>query len=820
MKRRRKLNIQLESWNPARLFLFVNLITAILIVLAAGSASLRYPIGSCSPAILIGTFLVTLTLAIPFRKITIDRRACLGVATGLGAVLCFLWPAISLGSMTSIFPDASNYVAFAQYLFKYPRGSDHGLSPVDQYATVFADSRFATSAVLGIVAEFLHGDAGLALIPFCAILLFNVFGGVTTLARHMGCARGTAVLAGVFSVVGGWVPDMYFVGSLDNLFFVSLLPFILVRLRMLMIGTASTKSALAFGACSAAAFYTYPEGLVIAGGIFLPVFVSTLIRVVRSTSALRKILIATPFAVALSLPYFQTFFSFLANQLACASEATVGNGIFPGLTSPAFFPALFGFGKEYPGTPYRWHDLLLPALLGILILFGILRWRRCNKALIWAFSIFVCLVSWEGVHNHYNYGVYKVLTVGTVLFIPAVFLGVDVISGQLSWRLRGRIAFVSSCILLLAAYVQLNEDFELTPKRFHFPLKPYSDLREIGSVTQGAPVSLMCDNDIDQEWALIYLRDQPLDMRFQRGSQLLPNVRFRMEQAKKPKSPARFFLVNRKMRGSIWANSKFWLVPVSEEFAPIIVSDTPNGVEEFEGSAFIWLSDRPSSFAIDSPEDGLALLFSKDVRIGPSRPEDSSRTVVIRDAGGLSQCKVADAFYTLVCLKKGLNHLEMWCAERPTREVLPNGDTRTLMLGLKDYQVRIISGNRDFVEVIHSANGLEPYQGMPLLWLSNEMTTLLIFSQAKKECLLQADQVILKPSNPAFPTRVVVVKSQDSERRWVVSDQFSIPISVKPGLNRVDLRCDNIPGVRPLPNADSRGLLLGLVNYRVTQVPQ
>ena len=286
MNNRPKSIIRVESWVPARLFLFINLITSILVVLSGAAVSLDHPVGSCQTAILIGTFALALGLVVPVRKLVVDWRACLAVAIGLAAVLYLLWPAISSGAMTSIFPDASNYLAFGQYLFRYPRSLAHGLSPIDQYASFFSDTRFATPSILGIIANFLHWNPGLALIPFSAIALFNIFAGFATLARQLGCDAHTAVLAGVFSVVFGWVPDMYAVGSLDNLLFVALLPFLLVRLWLVLTGAANIRSALACGVTWAAAFYTYPEGLAIAGVTFLPVFVSVLIRALRRKSAL------------------------------------------------------------------------------------------------------------------------------------------------------------------------------------------------------------------------------------------------------------------------------------------------------------------------------------------------------------------------------------------------------------------------------------------------------------------------------------------------------------------------------------------------------
>jgi hypothetical protein len=817
MNNRPKSIIRVQSWAPTRLFLFVNLITSILIVLSAGAVSLGYSIGSCLGVIFIGTFALGLGLAVPIPKLIVDWRACLAVAIGMAATLYLLWPAILSGSMTSIFPDASNYVAFAQYLFRYPRSLAHGLSPIYQYASIFSHSRFATAALLGIIANFLHGDAGLALIPFSAVASFNIFAGFATLARQLGCAPFTAVLTGVFSVVCGWVPDMYAVGSLDNLLFVALLPFLLVRLPLTLTETANSRSAVACGICCAAAFYTYPEGLAIAGVTFFPLFVTVLIRALLNKSALIRLAVTGGVAIILSLPYVSTFYSFLAQQLTELNEPNLGRGIFPGLISRKFFPALFGFGEEFGGTPFRWQSIWLSGILLILILFGMIRLRRLNRALAWSFLVFIGLAVWQGVQKQFSYGLYKVLTIGSVVLFPAIFLGLDTLCHRLNRTPRSTVTGVLACILVVFSSVEVYRDYNLTPKRFHVPLKPYSDLRKIGAVTHGLSLSLMCDNDVDQEWALIYLGDQPQELRFQRGSQALPWVKSVMLQARKEVNPVKFFLLNRRMSGSTWSNSKFWLVPFSEDCAPITIAETPNGVEEIEGSAFTWLSDRPTSFAIDSPLAGPAVLFSKKVRLGPSKPDDSARTVVVRDLDGIHEQKVTDLFYTLVQLKCGLNYVDLSCAEKPSLKVLPNGDSRVLMIGLQDYQVRPVRSAVQLIDILHAPNVPELLNGVPLLWLSNEPATFLIFSLKEQRCLFQADKAIAGPSNQDLAERTLAVKLNGAETRFSVAASFSNPFLLRAGLNRMDVWCDDPPLIRTLANGDSRILLLGLLNYRVTE---
>jgi len=810
--KRPKLNITLQSWLPTRIFLFINFVTASLVVLSAGAVSLHYPIGSSFNGILVGTLVCSVALIVPFRRLIVGWR--LMIALAIVAVLSIVWPSLSFWGVARTSTDTGNYVTLAQYYLRYPDGTDSGLSPIDQYASTFSGERFASLSVLGIFTRFLNGDAGLALVPFSGFLLVNVFAGFATLVRYLRCRAPISLLAGIFAVFLGWVPNMLYAGSLDNAFFIALLPFFLVRLSLMLWGRINVRSILGLGVCGAAVVYTYPEGLALSTIIFAPVF----LRVLQLAGCRRfgyiKLGLAVFLTLVLVLPYGQTFFSFLLRQINVSNHLKVGDSIFPGLVKRAFLPSVFALGEEFPGVVLHTQDTLLSIALVLFMAVGLVRWYRHNSAFVWAFFLFFCLVLWQAVLNRYSYGLYKVLTIGSILAIPAIFAGVEGFYFRCTGRFRHAGPLILGCLLTLLVAAVVWRNYNFTPKWLRVSLEPYSDLKRLRPVTRDGPVCLMCDNDFDQQWARIYLRDLPQEMRFERGIDLFPAVML----AKKETS-AQFFLVNRKMEGAVWANSKFWLVPITRETAPIVAVDSPNGIEDVQGAAFTWLSDQPTSFVIDSLRDGPAILWAGKVRIGSSRPEDPIRTVIIRDANGTTEHQVKDgkdAFYACLFLKKGLNHLGMWCAEKPTVKRLGNGDKRVLLLGLEDYQVKPISSELNLVGVIRSPNGLESYQGMPFLWLSNQPTVLLITSQGEENGVLEADKVILGPSSSGL-TRSVMVKGENSESESIIKDSFSLPISLKPGLNRFELWCTDVPVVRPLPNGETRVLLLGLVNYRVKE---
>ena len=239
---------------------------------------------------------------------------------------------------------------------------------------------------------------------------------------------------------------------------------------------------------------------------------------------------------------------------------------------------------------------------------------------------------------------------------------------------------------------RVSQNAQSTPKKTFTKLDPYMDLRRLTNVTRGAPVNLMCDNYFDYKWALIYLRDMPQEEKVERIGLFFPELRSLMEGAKQS-PPSKYVLISRNLPEAVWKNEKFSLVPVSDEFAPIVAVSPANGAETVDGASFVWLSNMPSSFAVDSPREGQAILWARKTLVRPSRPKDINRTVVVQTDLGTYDQRVQDALSIPLKLKRGMNSIQLWCRELPTLKVLPNGDGRVLLLGLEDYQIKLVPGS-------------------------------------------------------------------------------------------------------------------------------
>jgi hypothetical protein len=799
------------NWIPQRFFLSVQLVSSCLVVFGAVTVAVGLPVGPYSKIIWAVTGLI-LVFSIS-RRITVGWRALMGLGIALLAALVVVWPFLTARAMTSVFPDASNYVAFAQHCLRYPRSAIDGLAPIDQFALVFADSRFGTPALLSLLAEPFHDDCGLALIPFTALVIFQIFGGFALLARQFGCSSKLALIAGFAGAVYGWVSDLVCAGSLDNLLFLAIFPFCLVRLRLLRANNGSFRSLFGCSITFAASFYAYPEGLLVSGVIWLPILLRDAARLAKRSATRSKFVATLLLAIILVAPYLPIAGTFVVQQLSHGEQAEVGKGIFPGLLTDRFLPAFLALGQEFAGVPITFSGILISLFLCLLILLGI--WRK-RRLLLWPALLFLLLLLWQAAWKHYDYGLSKVLSAGTMLTWPATFLGIASLARFCQPRRRAAVEGLL-CIFLIGSFsVAELTSRSRTAKQFVFPLQPYQDLADLKQVVGNDGIELVCDNSIDEKWASIYLRDELCVLGLPKGEFALPTVAPLLARSRRLAEPPKFLLTDHFLPNATWTNRKFWLAPIDPESPMITIGQSANEGESLQGVRFVWLSNTETTFEIEAKSDRQAVLLSDGILMGPSLPGKYKRTLVVTANGHTWRQSITDVFYSLITLKKGWNAVSLRCDDEPILKRLPNGDTRILLLGLVNYRVTLVHKDLEIVDVIHSSNRPEGRAEAPITWLSNQLVSFLIYSKTRCKALLEADNDVPDLSKAQFVARSVVVRA-GGERRITVKDRLSIPVQLNAGLNRVALWLDVPLTIPRLANSDARTPFLDLANYRITQ---
>ena len=690
-----------------RILLAANSIWATLIVAACIPVGMRLRMVNGWPFI---AFFIFLSAGMAIRELWKSKlrvKTLLILILGFAGTGFLLWPCLIGGAFVSTASDPFFYSAYGQYVADHHRGFAVGLSPIDQFAAVVSEHRFGTASVLSFFSVLFHSTTAEAQPIFAFFVLVNIFSGFVVLGRRFGCNRLFSLAAGLFAVVGGWASNALHIGAFDNLLFLSLFPFLVVRLDLYRFGSKSWSTSLGLAILAAAVFYVYPEGLSIAGVIFLPFFCHSLwCGMYRRGRAWRRYVTSACLVLVLIIPCVQVFFGTMFQYGTTGLKTGLVGVVFPGLLSPRFLPAMFGFGQEYPGTICSPHDLVLPIIILFLIVLGCATWMRHRQSLIMVFMILIMIAIWQGLLVKDDYGLYKILFIGSLIWIPALFLGGTAVANFVPRPTRPFAVTLGTIIFFSGALALRMEQQEKIPFRQVIPMKWYSDLAGLRHRVGNRPVLLVCDYVFDreyawfdQDWALFFLRRVNLEIPKYIG--LYPEVDSSMRQAKSFIEPAAFVLVNGPIEGAIWKNERFSLFELADQakligvgtkvsFAPFAELDwlqAPNGLEHPNGKPFVWLGNNATRFLIVSSIAQTANFSGWEYLAGPGRPQDRDRNLRISIGGNVFQAAVTGTLSIEVPLKPGLNYLDIVCQDPQTVSAQSNSDPRTFPLGLWDYRI-------------------------------------------------------------------------------------------------------------------------------------
>ena len=675
-----------------RFWLAANSIWATLVVAACVSVAMRLRIDKSSPFIASVILLFVCLVLRELWKSKLSVKTLLILILGVASTGFLLWPSLTKGAFVSVAGDTFFYSSFGQYLADHHRGFEFGLSPIDQFAAVMSETRLGTASVLSLFSVLFHATTAEALPIFTFIVLVNIFSGFVILSRRFGCDRLASLAAGLLAVIGGWTPNALNIGGLDNLLFLSLFPFLVVKLDLYRFGSKSWSTSIGLAILAAALFYVYPEGLAIAGVIFLLFFCQSVWSgMYRRGRAWRRYVISSCLVLVLLSPNARIFVDTLVDHYGAGMSRAV-SGIFPGLLGPHFLPAMFGFGQEYPETMYSPHDLVLPIIMLVFIVLGCATWIRRRKSLILAFLILIMMAIWQGSLLQYDYGLYKILFIGSLVWIPALFLGGTAVASFVPRPTRPFAVILGTIIFFSGVMAQRMQQQDKIPWRRITPIKWYSDLAHLRKMVGNRPVLFVCDNAFDQEhayfdqdWALFFLRHVNLKVPKYIGMLGLAFDGY-MQRAKSPSEPAAFVLVNGPIEGAVWKNERFSLFELADQ-AKIIRVQAANGLEHVNGKPFVWLGNTAARLLIVSKVAQTANFSAWECLAGPSREEDKDRHVQISIGGNVWQQDVTGALSLEVPLKPGLNFLDIACQDSPTVTAQSDNDAGDLPLGLWDYRI-------------------------------------------------------------------------------------------------------------------------------------
>jgi hypothetical protein len=158
-----------------------------------------------------------------------------------------------------------------------------------------------------------------------------------------------------------------------------------------------------------------------------------------------------------------------------------------------------------------------------------------------------------------------------------------------------------------------------------------------------------------------------------------------MARAKYAVGEPNLVLTDRNISGAIWQNGKFSLV-ARENYLAYQIKSGPNSAEEVNGKPFVWIANEPTRFVVDSPRRQNMRFSAEEGWLGPSLPKVDTRVITVNVGDFRRTFTTRGTFSLDIPIECGQNIVEIWCEDKPTVTVTPNGDRRVLLLGLLDFR--------------------------------------------------------------------------------------------------------------------------------------
>ena len=125
-------------------------------------------------------------------------------------------------------------------------------------------------------------------------------------------------------------------------------------------------------------------------------------------------------------------------------------------------------------------------------------------------------------------------------------------------------------------------------------------------------------------------------------------------------------------------------------------------------------------------------------------------------------------------------------------------------------------GSQPILIGVQAANGVERVNGKPFVWLGDNATRFLIVSKIPQTATFSAKECITGPTRPKNKDRQIHIAIGGNVWQADVSGALSFQVPLKPGLNFLDIACQDSSTVSEQPNGDTGALPVGIWDYRIS----
>jgi hypothetical protein len=729
-------------------------------------------------------------------------------------------------------PDGWSYVAFGQYLWTYPNGTEGGLAPLYQYAAHLAHTRRVMGSLLGLLSPFFTtGDTQAPTGLFLAWTLFVFSTSCAFFALSMGLRRLQLATYLTFVVLSGWMANLVWANNYDNALALGFAPVLAGLISRFDLEARGWRVLL--GLIAAGLFYVYPElaPVIAAVAVFAGVD-----RWRREKTPLRRwVLVAATagaLVVALTWPFVPDMVEFIGVQTASGLQAAArpGEGTFAGLLTRHFQPSAFwGLGGEFQVERFLPVGNLLGIVLSTLAALGIGTVLRSGHAGIAAWLVLlVTAVLAMIVVAQYPYGAYKLILLSWWVVGLAVVLGIETLVALWPSTQYARFARVVACAgLIAAALVHTGIRNRLAADRAgRWTMADYRRVGAIDDLKLPKKVLIAVDEYIANQWAVYFLRDVPIAIASYRMYMALPHVRPLMERARSiPTEDIGYLLTDdhpeavlryAEAWSVVWAGGPYRLwSPKAEPWSVLVGVSNPYGLQRVGGKPFFWMGPTASTLDVVNSADGV-LGLNAVFTPGPSVAGSGSRRMQVTTTSGYSGEVLVDdgERFIQVPVKAGKEQIRMTVLDLPTLPP-PNGDSRALLLGVQDLRVEL-GQLRVVVRHIDNRNGLEQVDGRPFFWMGDGDTIITVEANEAGTVRLAAE-FVLGPSVTNGAARHLAITTGRGHRSQITlgSGRGSIVAPVRAGENRIVLRPLDSPDKAMTGAGDRRPLVLGVRDLQV-----
>jgi hypothetical protein len=668
-----------------------NLWFSLLVIAAAGAATMRIPIRGVSWLIFISSICIAVVagiLEIGSRRRRQRLFMCFFLAVPIVLTVTAVdWSSLARGQFVSIFQDAWAYSALGAHLRNPISGFPGSQDLIQQFGESLMSTRFGTAGLLALSAEISGTDTCRSAAIFAFLVLLQAGFGIALFTRILGAGPMLSICAGVFAVAFGWLVEILKIGNWDQFLFISFVPFILTRLRLLTLPTSGRWALVPAGLCLSAATYSYPEGMAIFAVLFAPCLAMRFIRGLNVSRKVGRAIAVGGIVLAVCSIYWPTFVSFLWRQIGAGTGILVAKGVFPGLLSDRWLPAFYGLGEELPNA--KWSLFGMAVALSFLFLTAVafFCWRRRKLGMEFSLLGLLLLAFWQLGLLKYDYGFYKILTIFWPVIIAAIFVGGSRMLGYFGGPMR----FIIGCFVLgvfAGAGIKRVENSNYPLWRTHRSTEPFVNLAEVRPIVQGRPIRLTVDDWFDQEWAYFFL--EGLDIRIPDPAthlQYLNSPALGWKQYQDAQPSEEFVLTERSHGNIVWRNKIFRLANQADP-AEILAVNGPSKLGRYQGYPFLWLENVPTTLVVFSKREGEFELTADRCLPGPSRPNDLRRTLVVQTGSTTEEFVASSPLSVRFNAAKGINLLKLSCKEPATTHKLPFAGTGILLIGMKNFQLK------------------------------------------------------------------------------------------------------------------------------------